>query len=208
MKMIVDNDIKKSELGKAIPAMDSIVLSGKLTDSHLKTLEGLVNELSEQFGRTSGFSNLLASIAKQRGQRDKAIQIYESIISSEPNNIVALNNLAVALSEDDLQLGKAAELSDRTIKLAGRIPALLDTRAVIAIAAGDVEKGLELLEEADRSDRTGHAIFLFHRAFAQLELGNKDEAIKLFRRATEKKLTSDSLGSREVGWFRRLMKTG
>ncbi|MEO1525481.1 MAG: tetratricopeptide repeat protein [Planctomycetota bacterium] len=205
VELIASDEIKKSELAAAIPTIDFLVLSGALTNEQLRSVQRLTDGLEQRFGSSSSISGLRASLAKQQDQDDKAIEIYRGILANEPNNVIALNNLAVVLSEDDSQLDRAAELSEKTMTIAGRIPALLDTRAMIAIASGETKMALKLLQEASKSERNMQPVHLFHRAVAQLELGNQQEATKLFRLATEKALTPEKLGKREQGWFQKLL---
>lgn len=200
--------IEAAELGAAIPTLDLLALSGALEKEHLEWLDGVVNHLSSRFGESSGLLGVRASVKKASGDYKHAVRIYRQILEKDPNNIVALNNLAISLSEDDSHLDEAATLSDQTLTLAGRVPALVDTRAVIAIAAGEAEKGLRLLNEATNNGLSAKPIYMFHRAVAHLRSGYRDKATEDFRTAIALGLNSQAIGQREQSWLSELQTSG
>ncbi|QDV65143.1 tetratricopeptide repeat protein [Crateriforma conspicua] len=196
--------VQEAELGLAIRALDTLAVSKQLNEKQLERLEILTQSLIEDFGQRSSLQMVRASLAKSKGDVDQASKIYRDVLGSDEQNLIALNNLAVLLSESDGSLAEAANLSDLTIQIAGRMPALLDTRAVIAIASKENQVALELLNEATQKEP--NAMFLFHRAVAQLKAGNQDLANADFQKAIAIGLESDQFGKRELGWFQMLQK--
>lgn len=202
--MLAEQPISRSELGMAIPVVDSYLNSTRLTNNHVDSLESLVQGVVSGIGESTLTLGLQASIEKARGNRDRAIQTYRRIISIEPDNVVALNNLAVALSEMDDSLAEAARLADRAVEITNRLPAVLDTRAVIAIAAGDADLGLELLNEAVLDVTQSSPVLVFHLAVAQFKTGNVETAAETFANALARELDSNTLSEREQTWFDNL----
>lgn len=85
------------------------------------------------------------------GEHDEAILVYRQVLQREPDNVLALNNLAWALSLDRKDQAKVRESLghiQRAIELAGPADELLDTRARILFEAGQPEAGLKDMNEA------------------------------------------------------------
>lgn len=77
---------------------------------------------------------------------NSARQQYQTILKDQPNNALALNNLAwVAQRQDD---PKALEYAEQANKLAPNQPGILDTLAEILAARGDTKRALTLQKQA------------------------------------------------------------
>jgi putative PEP-CTERM system TPR-repeat lipoprotein len=94
----------------------------------------------------AGFRTYLAEQALRAKDLKSAVAQYQMIIAKQPDNVVALNNLAWALG----QLGDAKALgyAERALKLAPDSPLVLDTIGVLMTARGETAKGVEYLERA------------------------------------------------------------
>lgn len=114
--------------------------------SHYDRAEELVREVERD--NTFGVRALLlrGSMAVSRGELDVAEQHYRRALEGDPDNSVALNNLAYVLIELRQGYDEAHALSARAINLAPNNPDLLDTHAQ-ALA------GLDRLDEAERTAR-------------------------------------------------------
>jgi tetratricopeptide (TPR) repeat protein len=71
---------------------------------------------------------------------------YEQVLSRQPNNIAALNNLAWLLREEDS--ARALELANRALQLAPESPAVLDTYGWILHLSGKHSEAKEAIERA------------------------------------------------------------
>ncbi|QDV42312.1 tetratricopeptide repeat protein [Stieleria neptunia] len=204
IELVLRDDFLKEDLAFAIPVIDHLLNSGKLSTEQIDRLGTVVQDMEQQFGESLHTLGLSASLEKAKGEMQKAETIYRSIIRQDEGNVVALNNLAVLLSEESRTLDEAAELSDKTIEIAGRNPALLDTRAVIAIASGEGAKAIDLLAEALQQHHDPPAIFSFHQAVAYLKAGNTEAAIRCFKKALQDQLDTTRLGKQEQSWYAKL----
>ena len=115
----------------------------------------------------------LAERALRGGNLRSAIAHYQTVVEQQPDNVVALNNLAWASG----QIGdsKAVGYAQRAVQIAPQNAAALDTLGSLLIAAGDVENGVEYLGRAkalapDRSD------IRLNYAKGLLKAGKKDAA--------------------------------
>lgn len=108
------------------------------------------------------------------GARDYplAAQQYEAALAVDPNNAMALNNLAWALGE--LKDPKAIGFAERAVALAPNSPSVLDTLGMLHLRAGDAKKAMESLERMrqlapDRLD------LRLHYAMGLLQSGRTQE---------------------------------
>ncbi len=97
----------------------------------------------------------LAEQALRSRDFKNAVTHYQAVVTQQPDNVAALNNLAWAAG----QLGdpKALGYAERAIKIAPDSPLVLDTIGVLLVTSGDANRGLEYLTRAvtlapDRND--------------------------------------------------------
>jgi tetratricopeptide (TPR) repeat protein len=119
---------------------------------------------------------MAAMVRHLQGRFDDEAALYRTLLERRPENYVALNNLAWALSEGLNQPDKGLECIDRLVKLAGRDPEALDTRGVILTRMGRTDEAIRDLK--DVVHRAPSGLHHFHLARAYLAAGRKDDAMK------------------------------
>lgn len=133
------------------------------------------------------FLKLLTAMTALRdlqGRYAEAQALYEEILKLDPDNVVALNNLAWLLAYTPSgNRDEALKLIERAIELRGPNPALLDTRGTIHLRKGDTAKALEDLKLASANAPT--AAILFHLAQAYASAGKGSEAKDAMQRAND-----------------------
>jgi tetratricopeptide (TPR) repeat protein len=139
-----------------------------------------------------------------RSELPMAIAQYEEILSSDPRNVIALNNLAWLLSVDSRTAERALELVARAIREVGLTGDLLDTRARVLIT-------LKLFSEAERD--LGDAIRLqstplrwFHLALSRLGQSppKAEDAAKAFHEAKLRGLETRGIHPADLTTYRVL----
>jgi uncharacterized protein (TIGR03790 family) len=127
----------------------------------------------------------VAALKDQAGDHDGAIQGYRKVLELQPNNAVALNNLAYSLAVHKKAPAEAKPLAQRAVAQAGSDPVVLDTLAWIEHLLGDNASAalripLAVRGAPDSSEIRMHAAIIYAaagaRAVAQIEL---NEAIKI-----------------------------
>jgi len=116
---------------------------------------------------------VLAGSHMQEGNRNNAILLYEESLRINPDNTVALNNLAWLYH----QAGniRAIELAQRAYDINPDLINVVDTFAWILIEQGQVERGLTLLRGAVNDDVTDLTIH-YHYAAGLSKSGDKLKA--------------------------------
>jgi len=134
-----------------------------------------------------GDADLLFALANLRyvnERRDEAVELYRRTLEARPAHKLAVNNLALSLSDDPARIDEALALITRSIESTGRDPGLLDTQAVILIKHQQPEQARKILEEAAKSNQS-EPLYLLHLAAAYRGEGNAEMARRTYQRAIE-----------------------
>jgi lipopolysaccharide biosynthesis regulator YciM len=136
----------------------------------------------------------------------KAEMSYEAVLVIDPQNVVALNNLAWIISTRPESAPRALELVGRAAKLIGLTGELLDTRARIRISERAFDAAEQDLLQAVSMERT--PLRMFHTALAkELQTPPKTkEAKDAFRIAKQLGLQEKAVHPRDVPAFRAMDK--
>ncbi len=141
---------------------------------------GQANQANDTFNRWAALeprakipTMLLAENALRQNDLQSAVALYRTVVQQEPDNYVALNNLAWAAG----QIGDATAIAyaQRAVKIAPANAAALDTLGSILLGSGEPAKAVEPLRKAVvlaplRSD------IRFNYAKALIKAGRKDVA--------------------------------
>jgi tetratricopeptide (TPR) repeat protein len=122
-----------------------------------------------------------ASLLQQDKQLAEAAALYESVLEREPENLVALNNLATLLAEQGklIEAEKAARKANNLIK--GNVQ-LLDTLGWILHQQKRYSEALELLNQALKIS-PDIAVTHYHTGVVHGAMGNANEAKKFLEKA-------------------------
>ncbi|WP_286234366.1 XrtA/PEP-CTERM system TPR-repeat protein PrsT [Thalassotalea sediminis] len=117
--------------------------------------------------------NLLANYYVQQ-DKSKALKQYESLVKSQPLNVVALNNLAwLSLENNDIE--KAASYAKKAYDLAPKVPNIADTYAKTLFAQGDKRGALDKSKEA--YDLTNGKDVDISLNYAEILIAGKEKAL-------------------------------
>ncbi len=119
------------------------------------------------------FARYAAQYAMQRGDYGVAVRYYKDMLHRQPNDVVAINNLASALAQTNDP--KAIDYAEQAYRLAPRQPAVMDTLAMLAAKKGDTQRALGLLQEAYKL-APNVPIIRFNLAKVLIQAGKRSEA--------------------------------
>jgi FimV-like protein len=117
----------------------------------------------------------LAQFNLMNGQNKMAIDQFLTILKSDPQNVVALNNIAWAYSQE--KDPRAFEYAEKAYKLAGDSAEVLDTLGWMLVEQGNTARGLPMLQKAITLSPDALEVRL-HLAQALLKSGDKAKARK------------------------------
>ena len=143
-----------------------------------------------------------ASLRHLQGRLEEAVKLYDELAGRSPANFVFLNNCAWILSED---LGRPLEGLKRVEALAAKgmvQPHTLDTRGVILLRLGRVDRAIGDLEAAASANPSGP--IYYHLARAYLAAARRDDAARALARASAAGLKPEALQPSERAEFARV----
>jgi len=118
----------------------------------------------------------LAGYYEKSGDIDKAIAVYESILTKQTDNLLATNNLAALLSEhkqDPASINRAVELADKLKNT--EQPVIRDTVGWVYYKSGKYSDAVEVLEQVVTA-MPEIQIFNYHLGMAYYKNGDKEKA--------------------------------
>jgi tetratricopeptide (TPR) repeat protein len=167
---------------EAIAAAQVMVLrNGKATDAQKQAVGRSLVESTEKNPKSAALQVSLADFYQITGHKDQAMVVYRKVLAADPNNVVALNNLAWTMAGDQRNAVEALVLVQRAIDLVGPLDDLLDTRARIQFEGGDVQAALRDLTEAVSEVPT--ATRLVELAAMHRKAGQTDAADRALQKA-------------------------
>jgi tetratricopeptide (TPR) repeat protein len=170
----------------------------RLAESYRR--KGDINVAAEMFRKSSKAapnSTLplmqLGLILETIGPVDQAKAVYEQILKLDPNNAIALNNLAYRKAEEGLDLDAALTMAQHARQIQPNATAMADTLGWIYIKknlSADAERIFKDLVEKDPSNSTFH----YHYGLALKQKGDKSSARREFEAALKDKPSKDEVG--------------
>lgn len=160
-------------------ALSDYYLRQKNVDAALQTLRDGLKAAPTNFTLRLAAANILET----KGDTEGAISEYETLLKSQPESLVVINNLASLLSETRTD----KESRDRAYTLAlaltrSQIPQFKDTLGWIQHLRGDNRAAVILLEEAANALPNRPAV-LYHLGMTYAALGEKEKAAEWFKKA-------------------------
>jgi tetratricopeptide (TPR) repeat protein len=111
------------------------------------------------------------------GRWSEARQVYEVVLKLDPNNGVALNNLAFLLAEHGGDLDDALTKATRAKQLLPNVSEVSDTLGWIYLKKDLTDNAIDIFK--DLVDKVpGQAIFRYHLGMAYSQKGDKTRALK------------------------------
>jgi putative PEP-CTERM system TPR-repeat lipoprotein len=152
----------------AVGVYSALVGAGKRADA-----DAFAREWSARNPRETVLSMHLADRALRARDFRVAAAYYQVVVATEPNHVIALNNLAWTSG----QLGdpKALGYAERAVKLAPNNAAVLDTLGMLLAARGEGDKALVHLQKA-RALAPNRADIRLNYAKALAKAGRRDRA--------------------------------
>ena len=124
---------------------------------------------------------VLAILMEVMGRSDESIEYYTNILKLEPNNLIALNNLAWLLCEKKEQYQEALKLAEKGLKIAPNYTDLIDTRGIVYYRLGQIDKAIQDFNKCIKlypNNMTSSVVTHFHLARALALNGEKSKAIE------------------------------
>jgi len=123
----------------------------------------------------------LALSYQQLKKPDAAEAEYKTILEQQPDNVMALNNMAYLLMDKDVK--RALDYAERAYNKVPNNFAVMDTYGWVLVQSGATEKALPILKDAVEKSN-GNLSVRFHYAAALAQSGNEREAKTILQEIT------------------------
>lgn len=195
---------KKPDLSTKTVALAgaAVIRNGKASPNQLLVVKGWLDQALEEDPKSVPLRMSLGEFHTNKLEYDAAKPIYREVLRDEPDNTIALNNLAWILSTKAETADEADKCVQRAIELMGPTAELLDTRARIAISRGNIDQAIKDLNEALSQSRT--ALRYFHLALAQFKVTKTSEALSSFKEARTRGLDANMVHPADMETFKVL----
>jgi tetratricopeptide (TPR) repeat protein len=124
----------------------------------------------------------LALVLDAAGRWSEARQVYEVVVKLDPNNGVALNNLAFLLSEHGGDLDDALTKAQKAKQLMPDLSEVSDTLGWIYLKKNLTDNAVDIFRELV-TKAPNQAIFRYHLGMAYSQKGDKTRALKELQEA-------------------------
>ena len=152
----------------------------------------------------------LAILLQVANRESEAADLNQQILNSDPNNVVAMNNLAWTLCEEQGKYKEAIDLANKGLKIAPQYVDLIDTRGVAYYRLGDHAKAIEDFTTCVKlypAGTPGRVNSSFHLARAFAGAGNKSKAIEYLNNTLNMQKQSGGLSPEDLAQANHLLST-
>jgi tetratricopeptide (TPR) repeat protein len=133
----------------------------------------------------------LAELEEMRGRHEEVVRLYRRVLSLQPGNVVAMNNLAYYLSVKEGKHDEALDLLKKVLEMRGPIGEILDTRGLIYLGAKRPDDALKDFQAAVKQD--AGPVKLFHLARGYLAVEDLTAAREYYKKAKAQGLKEEAL---------------
>ena len=131
----------------------------------------------------SDFYAVMGDILHQKGLDKEAFAAYDSCLAWKEDNIGCLNNYAYYLSEKEVHLDKAEQMSFRAIKAEPKNATYLDTYAWILFKEGRYAEAKIYIDQTLQCDSDSSAVLLEHAGDIYYYADEKEKALAFWQQA-------------------------
>lgn len=151
----------------------------------------------------------LAILLQTTGRNAEAAIQYNRVLGGDPNNLIAINNLAWIMSEDQGRYAEALELAQRGLKISPDYFDLVDTRGIIYYRLGEFHDAIrdfnKCLEHVPGNTPQSIAT-RYYLAKALAELGQNEKALEQVDKALDLQHDIGGLSKADLRDARLLLK--
>jgi len=181
-----------------------LLKSPKATAEQLGRADTVLQAALNKYDTSTPLKLAAGDIRSSQGRYQESEAVYRAILKTDPDSVIAKNNLAVLLALQKIKLDEAAKLIDEAITSAGPLGSMLDSRATVNMALGRPQKALDDLKIAIAQEAA--PIRLFHQAQALQQAGQRAEAVRVWQEAQEAGLDAEMVQKLERSAYEQLKK--
>jgi len=167
--------------------------TGKLKEALAAFLDGVKVIEAENRALRSDYYGQIGDLYYQLGEKEKSFASYEEALVYSPENIMVMNNYAYFLSLENRDLSKAESMSAITVRSDPKNSTYLDTYAWVFYMQGNYTLAKIYIESAISNGGGEEPEILEHYGDILLKLGDKEGAVREWKKAFSFNPSSESL---------------
>ncbi len=174
-----------------------------------KTAEDILRMILENDSDCNEAMSVLAMLLQITSRFAESATLYQQILTLQPDNVIAINNLAWMLCEEQGKYQQALELAQRGLGIAPNYVDLIDTRGVVYYKLGQYDKAIADFNRCLRlyPDGAPSAVASYlHLGRALAKLGQKDKAVESLEKALELNTKIGGLSAADYDETQRLVE--
>ncbi|HKW98507.1 MAG TPA: tetratricopeptide repeat protein [Bryobacteraceae bacterium] len=144
------------------------------SEAKLNEARDILNRAAAEAPGNRNVTFLLGNVEDLAGNRAKALELYRKVLAADPNNALALNNVAFLLADFAQQPDEALKFAQRAKEMAPDDPEIEDTLGWVLCRKGMYDIALRHLQAAAEKGSTAQREF--HLATAYYKLGNRQRS--------------------------------
>ncbi|MBV9508502.1 MAG: tetratricopeptide repeat protein [Acidobacteriia bacterium] len=139
-----------------------------------------------------GVLSTLALALDSVGRKSEARQAYQAALKADPNNGIALNNLAFLLADTGGDLDQALTLAQRAKQLLPNVPDVSDTLGLIYLRKNLSDNAIDIFKDLV-TKAPKQSTFRYHLGMALSQKGDKPRALEELQKALKENPSRDEL---------------
>jgi len=143
LKQQVDNWCQNHTNDNSTPVVVAADIAGSEDSQAKKIAEEILLIILERAPKNLPAMNTLAVLLQTTERFEESAKLYQQILQLQPDNVIAMNNLAWIMCEEQGKLKEALELAQAGLQIAPNYIDLIDTRGVIYHKLGEFDKAIE-----------------------------------------------------------------
>ncbi len=179
------------------------VRQGEANAQQIQAIERMLKTWSQKQPNSMALQLALADLYEAQRQPLKAAFIYRDILSRDPDNLNALNNLAWTSLADPAKMPDAQRMIQGAIDRHGHLDELLDTRGRLLFADGKQMEGIRDLNEAAMAAPS--ASRYFQLAVLHRRANQPDASAAAMKQARRFGLTPADVPPQDVADYREMI---
>lgn len=210
LKNIVTDWMSKNPSDTQTPVnIAEILISVQNTPDSARTAEDIFNMIIAKHPDTAKAIHGLAIVKQMTQDYQEAIRLNRQVLLLEPENTIAMNNLAWMLCQQQGDYKQALEIVNKGLEITPNFADMIDTRGVIYYKMGKFEEAIKDFIRCSQlysEDMPAAVSTYFHLGKAYAGLKQTDMAIKNLRTSLDMNTRIGGLTNKEIQEARELIK--
>jgi tetratricopeptide (TPR) repeat protein len=192
-----------------IAIAEGLTAAGDKSKDAIETAEKILRMVIAKMPDHAGAIQSLAIVLQIAGRNSEAAKLNQQLIEIDPNNVIAMNNLAWVLCEEQGKYQQTIELAEKGLKIAPQYVDLMDTRGVAYYRLGKYDKAIEDFTACLKlypAGASGRISSYFHLARTFAAAGEKSKAVEYLNETLNIQNQSGGLSPKDLDEAQRLLK--